>query len=140
MLLMDARFSSILLVEDDESDRDLFLWAIKEIQPGLNCRWAKDGQEALDILSSAKSNLPDCIYMDYNMPRMDGLECMKHIKEDPSLNHIPVVFLSTSSDLGVQKKVKAAGAAAYITKPFTLKSFVEVLTFYLVPANIAQLG
>jgi CheY-like chemotaxis protein len=73
--------------------------------------------------------------MDYNMPILDGLECLKHIKNDLLLSHIPVIILSTASDSNTQKKMIAAGATAFVTKPDSFTKLVGVLCFYLVKAN-----
>lgn len=107
---------TVMIVDDDDDDRFCFKEAITEIDPTYRCLEAKDGIEALARLRVAAS-LPDCIFMDINMPRMDGHQCLKELKDDAKLKNIPVVIYTTSSykrDIDLAYRL---GAADFLVKP-----------------------
>jgi CheY-like chemotaxis protein len=102
----------ILLVDDDDDDAWLFGEAIKEISTSLICERVTDGLEAILFLEKS-APLPDMIFLDLNMPRMDGSEFLKEIKEKPEFEKISIVVLSTSKpDKPIDPRV-----SFFITKP-----------------------
>lgn len=105
----------ILLIDDDSDDQEIFTWVIKSIDPQLMVDSASDGVEALDKLKDEHYQ-PDLIFLDLNMPRMHGLDCLKHIREVRRLDGCPVVVYSTSSNPQDIVKCRAAGANDYIVK------------------------
>jgi len=105
---------SILLVENDEDDQFFFKEALRTIKNTNLYNIANNGKEALTILKSAIT-LPDIIFMDINMPVMDGLQCLEEIVKTPELKNIPVVMLSDS--LAEKKTAQLRGAKAFIHKP-----------------------
>lgn len=107
---------TVLLVDDDEDDRDIFGEAIAIAKPGCHLLFACDGEDGLDVLKSA-ATLPDLIFLDVNMPRMDGKEFLKAIKADPAYRKIPVVMYSTSSHKAELGEYFRIGASNFITKP-----------------------
>ncbi len=72
--------SSLFLVDDDRDDQDVFLDVLKDISSSINCATAVDGEEALNILKYNLPQVPDCIFLDLNMPRMNGRQFLKTIK------------------------------------------------------------
>jgi len=105
----------ILLIDDDMDDREIFSWVIKNIDPSLIIDSAVDGIEALDKLRDDQY-LPDLIFLDLNMPRMHGLDCLMHIREMSRLSGCPVIVYSTSSNPQDIAKTRMAGANDYIVK------------------------
>jgi CheY-like chemotaxis protein len=105
-----------LLVDDDEDDREIFCLALQHVAPSINCITASDGLEALSILKD-RSFVPDYIFLDLNMPRMDGKECLKEIRRHGHLTHVPVIIFSTSSTDRDREETKNLGASSFITKP-----------------------
>ncbi|HLP19170.1 MAG TPA: response regulator [Chitinophagales bacterium] len=105
---------NILLVEDDKNDQFFFKMAIKNIGNVVLQDIAEDGIAAIAKLESLPV-LPDLIFMDINMPRMNGLECLAEIAKSEHLKKIPVIMLSTST-LEVEE-TRALGARAFIRKP-----------------------
>ena len=87
---------NILYADDDADDREIFCEAIKEINPAIKVVLGKDGEETLKILSVQKE-LPQVIFLDINMPKMDGKQTFLAIKQDRELQNIPVTIFSTSS-------------------------------------------
>jgi CheY-like chemotaxis protein len=110
---------NILLVEDDEDDAIFFIDVVKEINNSLNVHQAKNGREALEKLHEMVI-LPDLIFMDINMPVMDGFECLKQLKSQIHLKQIPVVILTSFNKNSEPKFSKAFGASFFLSKPTTL--------------------
>lgn len=106
----------LMIVDDDPDDRFFFREAIKEIDSTYQYTEARDGVEALTQLRVTEC-LPDYIFMDINMPRMGGPECLTVLKNDEKLRNIPVVMYSTSN---YKKDIELAfqlGAIDYLVKP-----------------------
>jgi CheY-like chemotaxis protein len=132
---MQQMFTNVLLVEDDTDDRNLIIEAFRLIDENINVAWAENGVNALKLLASG-NKLPECVFMDINMPKMNGIDCLKRIKKDASIHHIPVIILSTAKEKAVEELVKETGAVALMKKPATRKALIEKLTFYLHPENM----
>lgn len=107
----------ILFVDDDADDRMLFIEAVKEIDENYECVTANDGRQALDMLCDDVYSLPDIIFLDINMPRLNGKKCLTEIKNNERLKHIPVIIYTTSKDVEESKELKVMGAYHFISKP-----------------------
>lgn len=107
---------TVLLVDDDEDDREIFRDAMTIAKPGCHLLFACDGEDGLLVLKGA-ALLPDVIFVDVNMPKMDGKQFLKTIKADPGFQKIPVVMYSTSSHKTELGEYFRIGASNYITKP-----------------------
>lgn len=117
----------IFIAEDDEDDLELFESAIREIKPDAQIIPAADGLCLFENFNNKTPPLPDIIFLDINMPKMNGYECLRRIREQPMLEHVPVVVLSTST---VKKDIDymwEGGANCYIKKPNTFNEFKLVL-------------
>jgi len=117
---------NILYADDDADDREIFCEAIKEINPGIKVVLGKDGEETLKILSVQKE-LPQLIFLDINMPKMDGIECLVKLKSDDRLKGIPVIIYSTTSNEKDQTKIALLGASDFILKGNSFESVKESL-------------
>ena len=115
-----------MLIDDDEDDRDFFLQVMEEILPNVVCETASNGKVALDKLNSGPV-LPDLIFLDLNMPLMNGRQFLKEIQNYGRLTDIPVVILSTSGDAQTIRDTLTLGARHFITKPDLLQSWERVL-------------
>ena len=122
---------NILLVEDNLGDIRLTLEALKEGKVCNQLLIARDGVEAMDILTRqppyADLPRPDLILLDLNMPRKDGREVLAEIKNNPSLKRIPVVILTTSKAEEDVLRSYDLHANCYITKPVDLEQFMKVI-------------
>lgn len=107
----------ILIVVDDEDDGDIFCEAVHELEPAANCILARNGQEALIRLRLHQFPRPEIIFIDLNMNRINGLQCLREIKKDSSLQDIPVVIYTTSKRKEDQEETKALGVVHYLIKP-----------------------
>ena len=115
----------VLLVDDDADDIELFLEALLDLDAGIACTHAKNGVDALQMLK--KTNLPDMIFMDINMPKMNGWECLKALKDDPDLQHIPVVMYSTSANDAELARALSLGAKHLFRKPHSFSELKDTL-------------
>lgn len=121
----------ILLVDDDADDRKYFLKAVKEIDPAIEVATAKDGQQALEILASADGNLPNYIFLDLRMPKVNGKQFLLQIKSSEMLNHIPVFIYTTSREVEESEELQNLGAVHFITKPTDPEEIYYVLSLVL---------
>jgi len=106
----------MMLIDDDEDDREFFLQAMEDIIPDMVCDTAGNGQIALNKLNASHQR-PDLIFLDLNMPLMNGRQFLREINNNKQLMQIPVVILSTSSDAQTIHEMMAMGAKHFITKP-----------------------
>ena len=122
---------NILLVDDDEDDRVLFCDVVHEIDSAIECLTVSDAEVALKGLRSMKYPRPDVIFLDLNMPKIGGLECLKELKNDHSLMDIPVVMYTTSCVERDIKKALKLGADTLITKPTSFGHVFNAIKFTL---------
>ncbi|HSQ04398.1 MAG TPA: response regulator [Burkholderiales bacterium] len=127
---MIAGAVEILLVEDNRSDLELALRALKE-QNLCNCiHVARDGVEALDFIfrrgefaGRPSGELPRVILLDLKLPRVDGLEVLRQLRADPHTQHVPVVVLTSSTEERDVVESYALGVNSYIQKPVDFDQF-----------------
>lgn len=117
---------SILLVDDDEDDQYVFRDALNAVDASINVDTAIDGVDALEKLSESKT-VPELIFLDLNMPRMNGKSFLKEIKSSDTFQSIPVIVYSTSANPSDISETKALGAKDFITKPNNYKELCSVL-------------
>ena len=109
--------SNLLLADDDKDDRDLFSEALAELDPAITYRGAENGQKALQLLSAGDPVLPSVIFLDINMPIMNGWEALRKLKSDVRYQHIPVIIYSTASGEREKRIAEDLGALCFVTKP-----------------------
>ena len=105
-----------MIVDDDMDDVAFFCEAMGDNFQDPLIITAEDGADALQKLQSGAFPVPDCIFLDLNMPKMDGKTCLSRLKSDNQLNHIPVIIYTTSSCQRLKKEVKDMGAVELLTK------------------------
>jgi CheY-like chemotaxis protein len=124
------KLKSILLAEDNQNDIDLTLLAFKDLDPANNLEVVNDGVEAMEYLrfeGKFKNRIagnPAVIFLDLKMPRMDGIEVLKEIRNDQSLKLIPVVMLTSSREEKDLLESYKMGVNAYVVKPVDFKQFI----------------
>jgi len=120
-------YKPILLVEDDDVDAMTTQRALDELKVTNKLIHRIDGEDALEYLRDEGNQKPCVILLDMNMPRINGFEFLKIVKDDDVLKRIPVVVLTTSDDdEGVVESYKL-GVAGYIVKPVSYQRFVEAI-------------
>jgi CheY-like chemotaxis protein len=122
---------TILLVDDDEDDRKLFVDATKEVDNSINCLASSDGMEALGFLRDDRNTVPDYIFLDLRMPGLTGEECLAEIKKDARLATVPVIVYTTSRDVAESMRLKQLGAAHFMSKPVSPDDVYYMVSFVL---------
>ncbi|MBN2307347.1 MAG: response regulator [Candidatus Hydrogenedentes bacterium] len=124
----------ILLVEDDPGDQELTRRAIEACRLRNELRIVRDGEEALEYLlrtgryeDATTAPRPDLVLLDLNLPRVNGREVLRRMRDDPYLRRIPVVVLTTSHEEEDVIKSYELGSNSYITKPLDIHQFVRVV-------------
>lgn len=116
----------VLNVDDDLEDREFFCEALREVDPSITCLIAGSGMEALSLLEE-QNPPPDYIFLDINMPMMDGKQCLKMLKSIPHLESIPVIMYSTSTDTREIRECYRLGAEDFLIKPHSYEKLVNDL-------------
>ncbi len=119
-------YRNILLIDDDEDDQEIFLTALEKFDEGIKCTAIDNARDALQLLNSGKI-APELIFLDMNMPRMNGQQFLVEIKKDDHLSLIPVIILSTSSHMSTIQSAKASGAKEFFTKPDKFEDLIGIL-------------
>ena len=129
---MNDQKVEILLVEDNPSDEELTLRALKKYKLSNNIFVVRDGAEALDYIFGTgqysdrnTTYHPRVILLDLKLPKVDGLEVLRRVKADPKTKHIPVVVLTSSNEESDVVESYHLGANSYIVKPVDFKQFTE---------------
>jgi len=125
----------ILLVEDNPTDAELALLALKEHNLANKLKWVKDGAEALDFLFATGAysgrnieNIPRVILLDLRLPKVDGLEVLRRIKADARTKRIPVVMLTSSKEDRDVMDSYEHGVNSYINKPVEFNEFTRMIS------------
>lgn len=128
-----------LVVDDDCDDTELFAEAMGSVDASVSCLNASDGKEALDKLKCDAFERPDIIFLDINMPVMNGWEFLSCLKGSEGLKEIPVIMYSTSSKTSDIKTAMSSGALCFFTKPnsfLTLKNILRIVVEYMQEGNL----
>jgi len=115
------------LIDDDLDDQEIFFMALQQFDGAIRCDFANDGAKAIEQLKADELNVPDCIFIDMNMPRMDGIDCLEQIKKMDHLRDIPVCMFSTSADPTLVARTKVLGAVEFIVKPADISVLSEMI-------------
>lgn len=127
------KLKTILLAEDNQNDVDLTIMALTEYNLANNIIVVNDGVEVLEYLKSQgrfkgrKPGLPAVILLDLKMPRMDGIEVLKEIKNDPVFKLIPVVMVTSSREENDLLQSYKLGVNAYVVKPVDFNQFIDAI-------------
>jgi CheY-like chemotaxis protein len=109
-------YQTILLVDDDEEDQEIFQDALKEIAPGILCCFANDGEEAMALLGGDAVVKPDLMFIDMNMPKLNGKQVLLELRKSGSLDDIPVVMYSTFFGPKDIDEITSLGAVHFMVK------------------------
>lgn len=120
-------FKPALLVEDDSVDAKIVERAFNELGVTNKLIRVSNGEEALQYLRDESNEKPSVILLDLNMPRMNGLEFLRIIKEDSALKDLPVIILTTSREDRDVAESFSHSVAGYVVKPVDFNSFLETI-------------
>ena len=114
---MISEIFRILLAEDDNDDSLFFKEALEELQLDTELKIIHDGEKLMELLNDDARDLPHVVFLDLNMPRKNGFECLSEIRSNPRLQHLPVIIVSTSFEQEIVDGLYRDGAHYYIRKP-----------------------
>ena len=123
------------LVDDDIDDIEIFAIAIEQLGGDITCISVMNGDEAVRQLNSNPLLQPDFIFLDMNMPRMNGKQCLVAIKKIERFAQTPVIMYSTSAEPRDIEETKRLGAMHFLTKPVTIDALTKELSLLLLPKN-----
>lgn len=121
----------LLLVEDDDNHAELIEFSLDECDQPPSLYRARDGEEALDYLlgehGDGKERRPTLVFLDLNLPKVNGIEVLSRVKSHESLRSVPIVILSTSASSKDCQRAYANHANAYLTKPTDFDDFTAMV-------------
>jgi len=118
---------NILLADDDIDDCIFFKAAVDEFPPSTHLTAVHDGEQLMLLLASETNELPDILFLDLNMPRKNGFECLSEIKLNEKFNKLLVIMYSTSFDQGIVNLLYKNGAQYFIRKPSEFLQFKKII-------------
>ncbi len=114
----------ILLIDDDFDEQEIFKEAVTASQQTINCFFATDAKQGFSLLENVK---PDFIFLDINLPGMNGFQCLNEIKKQDGLKNIPVIMYSTGIDKDTTTSAIAQGASGCIKKQGSINDLAVIL-------------
>lgn len=129
-----------LLADDDADDRFFFEKAIKKLHLPTKFSFAEDGVELMEFLNANINKLPDVVFLDLNMPRKNGAECLTEIKKNPLLKDMAIIIYSTSQHNDVADVLYDNGAHYYVRKPdyLTLEKVLQHILMLLIEKKLGR--
>jgi DNA-binding response OmpR family regulator len=124
-------YRSILLIDDDTEDQEIFLDAIKEVDPGVYCAVANDAEAALRQLNEEIVIRPDIVFIDLNMPKINGKQLLMELKRYEHLRGIPVIMYSTFFGPKDIEEISSLGAVHYMIKATRFVELCNALKYVL---------
>ena len=118
---------NILLADDDTDDCNFFKEALVKLNLSANLKTVNDGEELMQLLSNETIDLPNLLFLDINMPRKNGFECLSEIKKNDRLKDLPIVIFSTSNSRDNINHAFKIGANIYISKPGNFNQLMQVI-------------
>ena len=118
----------VLLIDDDAEDRQFFQEALEEVAPEIICITSGNCRLTIEQLNKKEFDLPDIIFLDINLPKISGWQCLSILKEHEAYKSIPVIMYSTSSHAEEVKKAMQLGAFCFFTKPSDFKDLKDALS------------
>jgi CheY-like chemotaxis protein len=107
----------LFIIDDDVEDQEIFMEALKEVDPAIQCFAATSGEDAIKKLEEDMLILPDLIFLDLNMPKLNGKQVLRELKKMSSLHNIPVIMYSTSFAPRDIDEITTLGAVHHLLKP-----------------------
>jgi two-component system, response regulator len=131
---MNDEYVEILLAEDNAEDAEMTMRALRRNNLANQVRWVKDGAEALDYLFGGgqyagrdAARPPKLVLLDIKMPKIDGIEVLRRLKENPATRTIPVVVMTSSNEERDVMESYRLGVNSYIVKPVQFDAFIETV-------------
>jgi CheY-like chemotaxis protein len=132
-----SRKNIYYIVDDDMDDQQFLIEALTKNDRNIQCYSAISGKEAINNLKKRIVPKPDAIFLDLNMPKLNGKQCLAELKRIPSLQHVPVIIYSTTSDKKEIQNTLLMGASYFIVKKSSFKDLREELSMITSELNKA---
>ena len=124
---MNLKHLNILLADDDTDDCIFFKEALGELMLSTNLTTVNNGEQLMQLLTNETNELPHILFLDLNMPRKNGFECLSEIKQNKKLKELPVIIFSTSFEKEVVNLLYKNGAQYFIRKPSEFSQFKKII-------------
>jgi CheY-like chemotaxis protein len=124
---MNSKQMNILLADDDIDDCLFFKEALDELHLSTQFKAVHDGEQLMQLLTDDTNELPHVLFLDLNMPRKNGFECLSEIKLSEKLKQLPVIVFSTSFEQEVVNQLYKNGAQYFIRKPSEFSQFKKII-------------
>jgi CheY-like chemotaxis protein len=121
----------LFIIDDDAEDQEIFIEAVREVDKSIQCYSATSGEDAMKQLEMEVVVLPDLIFLDMNMPKLNGKQVLRELKNTRSLKGIPVIMYSTSFAPRDIEEIDQLGAAYHLLKPSRFEDLCNSLTLIL---------
>jgi CheY-like chemotaxis protein len=128
---MDLKQLNIHLADDDIDDCMFFKMAVDDFSSPTQLTVVHDGEQLMELLAGETNELPHILFLDMNMPRKNGFECLSEIKASKKLQRLPVIMFSTSFEQGVVNQLYENGAQYFIRKPSEFSQFKKIIQLTL---------
>jgi CheY-like chemotaxis protein len=125
--MSDKKRITCMLIDDDIDDQEVFAHALKHLNLDIDFVTANDGIHAIEKINSDSNLTPYFIFLDVNMPRMNGIECLVEIKKISRVKNVPVYLYSTYKDPQTVKQGKSHGAVDFLVKATSMKELEQTL-------------
>lgn len=135
--------AKFLIVDDDLDDREMFCEALQDVASDVACYTEPNGRRAILALENKEIEVPDLIFLDVNMPVMNGWDCLSRLKKAEAYQNIPVIMYSTSSYSEDVERALSLGALCFFSKPSAfkeLKNSLALVVRHLSSASLSSLG
>ena len=117
----------IFLIDDDEDDGYIFNIALSSLPHNFELLYYQDSEQALATLSDTTFSPPDILFIDWNMPKLNGNDCLQSIRKLPGYATIPIIICSTSNHSELRTEVRQLGASHFLAKTSTVKELTDKL-------------
>ena len=118
---------SVLLVDDDQDDIDLFQLAFSKVKVKSSVSFLKNGLEAVEYFQNPENEIPSILFLDLNMPLMGGKEVLYKLRAKERFRNLPIAIYSTSNSVGDIEDTLSLGANIYIVKPYNFTKLIEII-------------
>src|SRR5688572_3958693 len=125
---MPMKTKVLLIIDDDPDDREFFCDALKEVDGSAICYTCKNGLDTIEMLTSEGAPVPDFIFLDLNMPILNGKQCLRELKKIRTLNNSHVIIYTTSKLADDFSETLSMGAMHFMTKPIKFADLCEALS------------
>jgi CheY-like chemotaxis protein len=118
---------TLFIIDDDEDDQLFLHEAIHDLNLSIDFFYANNGETALQLLKGEEIPVPDYIFLDLNMPKLNGKECLIEIKKLPKYANVPIIIYTTSSSQKDKQEIMDLGAQYFLTKPTRISELCSCL-------------